>query len=32
MKKLLILQNELSAYNVPTFNEIAKSFDLTLGY
>lgn len=32
MKKLLILQNELSAYNVPTFNEIAKSFDLALGF
>lgn len=32
MKKLLILQNELSAYNVPTFNEIARSFELTVGF
>ena len=32
MKKLLILKNEISTYNVPTYNEIAKSFDLTVGY
>lgn len=31
-KKVLILQNELSAYNVPVYNEIAKYNDLTLGF
>ena len=31
-KKLLILQNELSAYNVPVYNIIAKHYDLTVGY
>lgn len=30
--KILILQNELSAYNVATYNEISKHFDLTLGF
>lgn len=32
MKTLLILKNELSPYNVPVYNEIAKCFDLTIGY
>ena len=32
MKKLLILQDEISSYNFSTYNEIAKAFDLTLGY
>lgn len=32
MKRLLILQNEISSYNVSTFNEIAKEYELTLGY
>lgn len=32
MKKLLILQNEISSYNVSTYNEISKSYDLTLGF
>lgn len=31
-KKLLILQNELSAYNVPMYNIIAEHYDLTIGY
>lgn len=31
-KKLLILQNELSAYNVPVYNVIAEQYDLTVGY
>lgn len=31
-KKLLILQNELSAYNVPVYNIIAEQYDLTVGY
>lgn len=30
--KLLILQNELSAYNVPVYNLIAEDYDLTLGF
>lgn len=32
MKKLLILQDEISSYNVSTYNVIAAAFDLTLGY
>lgn len=32
MKKLLILQNELSAYNVPVYNLIAEHYELTLGF
>lgn len=32
MKKILILQNELSGYNVPTYNVISEQFDLTLGF
>ena len=32
MVKLLILQNELSAYNVPVYNIIAEQYDLTVGY
>jgi glycosyltransferase involved in cell wall biosynthesis len=31
-KKLLILQYELSAYNVPVYNEISDYYDLTVGY
>ncbi len=31
-QKLLILQNELSAYNVPVFNIIAEEFNLTVGF
>ena len=31
-KSLLILQNELSAYNVPDFNVIAENYDLTLAF
>lgn len=31
-KSLLILQNELSGYNVPVFNVIAKNYDLTLAF
>lgn len=30
--KLLILQGEISAYNVPTYNVIADYFELTVGY
>ena len=30
--RLLILQNEVSSYNVPVFNMIAEQFDLTVGY
>lgn len=30
--KLLILQNELSAYNVPVYNEISNHYDLTVGF
>lgn len=30
--KILILQNELSAYNVPVYNEISNHYDLTVGY
>lgn len=30
--RLLILQNELSAYNVPVYNKIAERYELTLGY
>lgn len=30
--KVLILQNEISNYNVSTYNEIAKEVSLTLGY
>lgn len=30
--KLLILQNELSAYNVPVYNMIAERYELTLGF
>ena len=29
---VLILQDEISAYNVPFFNELAKQYDLTVGY
>ncbi len=32
MKKLLILQNEISSYNVSTYNEISIEYDLTLGF
>jgi len=32
MKKILILQNELSGYNVPVYNTIAEYYDLTVGY
>lgn len=32
MKKLLIFQNELSGYNVPVYNLIAESYDLTLAF
>lgn len=32
MTKLLILQIEISSYNVSTYNEISKMYDLTLGY
>ena len=32
MKKLLILQNEISGYNVPVYNTIAEHYDLTIGY
>ncbi len=32
MKKLLLLTGELSAYNVPVYNEIGKEFDLTVAY
>lgn len=31
-KKILILQNELSAYNVPVYNLIAEHYELTLGF
>lgn len=31
-KRLLILQSEISSYNVSTYNVIAESFDLTVGY
>lgn len=30
--KVLLLQNEISSYNVSTYNEISKEVDLTLGY
>lgn len=30
--RLLILQNELSAYNVPVYNLIAEKYELTLGF
>lgn len=30
--KVLILQNEISAYSVPVYNAIAEHYDLTLGY
>lgn len=30
--RLLILQNELSAYNVPVYNKIAERYELTLGF
>ena len=30
--KVLLLQTEISGYNVSTYNEIAKEFDLTIGY
>lgn len=30
--RLLILQNELSAYNVPVYNRIAERYELTLGF
>lgn len=30
--KILILQNELSAYNVSVFNKIAEHYDLTVGF
>ena len=30
--KLLILQNELSAYNVPVYNVISEHYDLTVGF
>lgn len=32
MYKLLILQNELSGYNVPVYNIIAEHYDLTLAF
>lgn len=32
MEKILILQNELSAYNVPVYNIIATNYDLTVAY
>ena len=32
MKKVLILQNEISSYNITTYNLISKSFSLTIGY
>ena len=32
MKKLLILQNEISSYSVPVYNIIAGHYDLTVGY
>ena len=32
MHKLLILQSEISSYNVPVYNEISKHFDLTIGF
>ena len=32
MIKVLILQNEISAYNVPFYNELAKKYNLTVGY
>ena len=32
MKKILLLQEQISSYNVSTYNEIAKKYDLTLGY
>jgi len=32
MKKILILQNELSPYSVPVYNKIAEHYDLTVGY
>ena len=32
MYKLLILQNELSGYNVPVYNIIAERYDLTLAF
>ncbi len=32
MIKVLILQNELSAYNVPVYNAIAQRYDVTIGY
>lgn len=30
--KVLLLQTEISGYNVSTYNEIAKEFDFTIGY
>ena len=30
--KVLLLQNEISSYNVSTYNEISKEVDLTVGY
>lgn len=32
MKKILLLQTEISAYNVTTYNEISRHYDLTVGY
>lgn len=32
MKKILILQNELSGYNVPVYNTIAEHYELTVGF
>lgn len=31
-KNVIILQDEISPYNVPFFNELTKSYDLTIGY
>lgn len=31
-KKLLILKNEISSYNVPVYNVISEQFDLTVAY
>ncbi len=31
-KKMLILQNEISAYNVPVYNIIGEHYELTLGF
>lgn len=32
MKKLLLLTGEISPYNVPVYNEIGKTFDLTVAF